>query len=81
MKSQPNIFKVISSGDFDLFVEVVDKAFKEATREASARSHALGLEVADGHVAEDRRRKPLVALEDDSDVLDADRADGTRLPP
>lgn len=59
MMSRPNILGVIESGDFDLFIEVLDSAFKEATREASARSHALGLEVADGRAAEDRRRKPV----------------------
>lgn len=59
MTVRPNIFEVIESGDIDLFIEVVDSAVKQATREASARSHALGLEVADGRAAEDRRRKPV----------------------
>jgi hypothetical protein len=38
MERYPNIFKVIESRDFDLFIEVVDEAFKKAAREASARS-------------------------------------------
>lgn len=62
MGRQPNILEVIESGDFDLFIEVVDKAFKEAAREASARAHALGIDVADGRAAEERRRKPVRPL-------------------
>lgn len=59
MAKQPNIFDVIESGDFDRFLAMVDEAFKTAAREASMHSHALGLEVADGHAEEDRRRKPV----------------------
>lgn len=59
MPARPNILEVIESGDIDLFIELIDDAFKEATREASLRSHAMGLEVADGRAAEDRRRKPV----------------------
>jgi hypothetical protein len=69
MERYPNIFEVIESGDFDLLIEVIDEAFKEAAREASARSHALGLEVADGRAAEDRRRKPITPLTEGPDDL------------
>jgi hypothetical protein len=58
----PNIFELIEKREFETFVEVVDKAFKEAAREASKRAHAMGLEVADGRAAEDRRRKPIKSV-------------------
>ena len=62
MAQRPNIFEIIRSGDKELFINAVDKAFKEATREASARSHSLGLEVADPRAEEDRQAKPVKPL-------------------
>jgi hypothetical protein len=59
MPERPNIFEVIRSGDAELFIKVVDEAFKEAAREASWRSHALGINVADGRAEEERRPKPV----------------------
>lgn len=59
MAEQPNIFQLIESGDFDRFLEVVDKAFKAAAREASMHAHSLGIQVADGRAEEDRRPRPV----------------------
>lgn len=59
MSRPPNILEIIEKRDSCLFIEVLDKGFKKAAREASARSHALGLEVADGRAAEDRVPKPV----------------------
>jgi hypothetical protein len=56
MDRKQNIFDIIRAGDSQRFIEVVDRAFKEAAREASARSHVLGLPVAHGRVDEDIRR-------------------------
>lgn len=59
MAEQPNLFKLIETGDFERFLEVLDDAFKTAAHEASVRSHAMGLEVADPRAEEERRRKPV----------------------
>jgi hypothetical protein len=61
MLDRPNIFHVIASRDLELFIKIVDEAFKEAAREASCRSHAMGLKVADGRVDEERRPKPVTS--------------------
>lgn len=65
MERVPNIFEIMQSGDKELFIKVVDEAFKAAAREASCRSHALGLEVADGRVEEERLGQPVRPVSDD----------------
>lgn len=62
MDRRHTIFDAIESRDAARFIEILDKAFKQATREASFRSHALGLNVADGRAEEDRQPKPVTSL-------------------
>ena len=56
---QLSIFDVIASGDTARIIRVVDEAFKAAAREASFRAHALGIDVSDGRVEEDRRGRSV----------------------
>lgn len=48
MNDSDNILEAIAKGNRYRFLELLDKGVKEATRQASADSHALGLSVVDG---------------------------------
>lgn len=43
-----NIFEVIATRDRDKIIAFIDPLIRKAAREASARAHRRGIEVADG---------------------------------
>ena len=59
MRNHRSLLDIIEAKDRRAFIEVIDEAFKAAARAASSRSHALGLDVADGRVEEERRGTPV----------------------
>jgi len=49
-----NILRAVESQDSGAFLAILDDAFKQAAKAASAESHALGLDVADGRRCDPR---------------------------
>ena len=63
MDRRPPIFEAIERRDTNQIIEIVDRAFKQAAREASFRAHAAGIEVTDGRAEEERCPKALASLD------------------
>lgn len=57
MNRSRNIIEAIRMRDFVSFLEILDGGAKAACREASNRSHDLGLDVADGRAQDALKRK------------------------
>jgi hypothetical protein len=58
MRKSTNILDAIRDRDFALFLNFLDNGVKAASREASYRSHELGLDVIDGRAPQALKRKP-----------------------